>query len=96
MSDNRNPYDVARELGFFAYHGDGNGDHFRKQGLSGWKLVLSMFSYKIQQKDECGFWLTVFSIYSDVSYEFEPVDIELFNQRVRKLAAGEEINEAIF
>ncbi|MFB6373184.1 MAG: hypothetical protein ABEN55_08720 [Bradymonadaceae bacterium] len=84
----QSPYDHAKKLGFFAYHGDSRGDHFRKHGLGGWKLVFSYCKFSIERKTPSSSfsdWESVAVVYGDKNDNFKPEHVKQFNKLIDRL-----------
>jgi len=47
-------HDILEDHGFFAYHGDGQGDHYRKKGFGGHKFIV--YSPKVKHKNHEEAW----------------------------------------
>ena len=98
MSEGLSVYSKVQDLGFFAYSG-ADGDLFRKNGLAGWRISLSPYSYRIQKKSEFWEkhgktqWTTQFKVKSDEQDNFTREQKQAFLDKVEKLVENGELQE---
>lgn len=86
MSDRFSVYNEVEDRGFFFYSG-ADGDLCRKHGLAGWRLSLSVHSYRIQKKSEHfrNSWNTVFRVESGEGHEYTREQKKRFLAKVDEL-----------